>query len=305
MSVDKIKLLAPDEFLVPELQAVLQTLDSGDFAIDFDAAEAADALIVHASRFQPDTLPEENLILFGTAPELAALEAAPQIVAAVEWPSCPVAIQRSLRRSAAWLRRERQLRALAYTDGLTGLLNRRGFDDQGARCIARARFERQPSAVLLIDLDHFKQVNDRHGHAAGDAVLRHVGGLIPTMVRACDVVGRIGGEEIAIIMPGMSPEAARASAERLRAAIAETSVDVDGKRLRVTASIGIGSTGTAGDHVAAMRQADAALYEAKGQGRNRVIEADASRPWNVAASLPLPSLLSGAPMFAAAGAAAF
>lgn len=302
MSVEKIKLMAPGELLVPELHAVLQGLDSGDFAIDFDAAEPADALIVHASRFRVDTLPEENLILFGTAPELAALEVAPQIVAAVEWPSCPAAVQRSLRRSAAWLRRERQLRRLAYTDGLTGLLNRRGFDEQGARCIARARFDRQPSAVLLIDLDHFKRVNDLHGHAAGDAVLRHVGALIPQLVRPCDVVGRIGGEEIAIIMPSTTPDAARASAERLRAAIADASVEVDGRRLRVTASIGVGTTGAGGDHVAAMRQADAALYEAKGQGRNRVIDAGAGLPGVAAAVRPLPSLRAsgGAARFAAA-----
>lgn len=273
MDIEQIRFFAHADLLPSDLQELLLTFRSAEFTIDASTSEVADALIVHAARVNPADMPADNLVMFGSPEEIGAIEAAPQVIAAMEWPSSPEAVQRMLGRSSRWLKRERQLKSLALRDPLTGLLNRRGFEEQAERRLARARLDRERSAVLLIDLDHFKKVNDGHGHAAGDAVLRHIGALIPQLVRGCDIVGRIGGEEIAVVLPAVSAASARETAERLRAAIAGTVVRFDNIDLRVTASIGVGFTGVAGDHVVAMREADEALYAAKGRGRNQVVGA--------------------------------
>lgn len=175
-------------------------------------------------------------------------------------------------------RAEAELRELAATDYLTGLANRRHF-------IARmteemARLQRRHSlhtAVLALDLDHFKRVNDTHGHAAGDAVLKHFAALVRDALRKIDTVGRIGGEEFAIILPGATVSEARGFAERLRQKVAATSLMGDGKAISITVSIGIAAMQT-NDVTAdtALIRADGALYRAKKNGRNRVeVELDA------------------------------
>jgi diguanylate cyclase (GGDEF)-like protein/PAS domain S-box-containing protein len=163
----------------------------------------------------------------------------------------------------ASVQRERALRALASTDALTGLLTRRA----GETALAALEAVGTAYSVLLGDIDHFKAVNDTHGHQVGDAVLRRVAATVRSAVRAQDVAIRWGGEEVLVLLPGADHDAAAALAERLRTGIAARSV---GELAPVTISIGV-ATGSAGarphDVVA---QADAALYAAKRAGRDRV-----------------------------------
>ncbi|NHZ61200.1 CHASE domain-containing protein [Massilia genomosp. 1] len=167
-----------------------------------------------------------------------------------------------------------ELHALASTDFLTGLPNRRVFmarlDDQFARL---QRSVDECASVLMLDIDHFKHVNDVHGHAVGDAVLRHMAGLMRSGQRKIDTLGRVGGEEFAVLLPGTTGLAAQQYAERLRQSVADSPLDGEGRHIAITVSIGI-ATIDAGDTSpdAALIRADKALYRAKAQGRNRVCE---------------------------------
>ena len=157
----------------------------------------------------------------------------------------------------------------AATDGLTGLPNKRAVTDALKRTFAQAATTKAPLALLLLDLDHFKQVNDQGGHAVGDQVLANVGATLRGVLRARDFAGRNGGEEFAVLLPDTEIEAALEIAERVRAAIAE--ISLPGTDVSVTASIGVsGFPGQASTLDRLERLADAALYLAKRQGRNRV-----------------------------------
>jgi diguanylate cyclase (GGDEF)-like protein len=165
-----------------------------------------------------------------------------------------------------------ELVQLAATDFLTGLPNRREFmarlEDEQARL---QRDVGGRAAVLMLDIDHFKDINDAHGHDGGDAVLRHLAGLMRDSQRKIDMLGRVGGEEFAILLPGADLEAARAFAERLRQRIADTPMQRSGAAIGITVSIGLASLTPAdrgGD--TALVRADHALYRAKRGGRNRV-----------------------------------
>ena len=157
----------------------------------------------------------------------------------------------------------------AATDGLTGLPNKRVVTDALKRTFAQATLTKAPLALLLLDLDHFKQVNDQYGHAAGDQVLASVGAALRSVVRDRDFAGRNGGEEFAVLLPDTDIAAALDIAERIRATIAE--VTVPGTDVPVTVSVGVAGFP---DHASTLerldRLADAALYVAKRQGRNRV-----------------------------------
>ena len=157
----------------------------------------------------------------------------------------------------------------ATTDPLTGLLNRRGFFDAAAVVIGRNLRSKTPISVLAFDLDHFKSINDRCGHAVGDAVLQLFSNVVQQTMRASDVIGRLGGEEFVALLPGTLTEAAIA-AERVRTALAAASVVRNGQLVTATVSVGVacGSPSTAIDDLIA--RADAALYRAKMNGRNRV-----------------------------------
>ena len=166
-----------------------------------------------------------------------------------------------------------ELRLLATTDFLTGLANRREFMHRLADEEARLRRDIGAcTAVLQLDVDHFKRINDEHGHAAGDAVLRQLGVLMLDGQRKIDMVGRMGGEEFAMLLPGTTLPAAAVFAERLRQRVAQSPLQLGGDvRLHVTVSIGISVMGgklPGGD--AALIRADQALYRAKRAGRNRV-----------------------------------
>jgi diguanylate cyclase (GGDEF)-like protein len=156
-------------------------------------------------------------------------------------------------------------------DGLTGLPNRRAFDEELAREVARAARWGTPLAVVALDVDRFKAVNDLHGHAVGDVVLREVAARVRATTRAGDLAARIGGEEFALLLPGADLVGARELAERLRAAIAAAPVEAQGRTLAVTASLGCAALERGEPPEALLARADARLYEAKRAGRDRVL----------------------------------
>ena len=166
---------------------------------------------------------------------------------------------------------EAELRRLATTDALTALANRRHFLDRAAQELSRVRRYGTPSAFVMLDIDHFKRINDTWGHATGDIVLRRMAAVLGAAVRETDLVGRLGGEEFGVLLPEAGLEAALALAERLREAVTMEEVPVDGESLRFSASFGVTLLHADDDSVdMPMARADAALYAAKFAGRNRV-----------------------------------
>ncbi|MEU7905428.1 GGDEF domain-containing protein [Actinoplanes sp. NPDC049118] len=173
----------------------------------------------------------------------------------------------------------REQERLAVTDPLTGLYNRRFFQEMLKLESERSAQSGRPMAVVILDIDHFKRVNDRYGHPAGDAVLVHVADRLRQTVRGSDIVARFGGEEFVCLLTGADEAAALELAERLRGALCRVPVDIGpGRAVSVTASVGLAATpAEAGrttvdpDHLVA--EADRALYEAKSNGRDRVVSA--------------------------------
>lgn len=169
---------------------------------------------------------------------------------------------------------EAALEEQAFTDGLTGALTRRRFLDLSATELARAHRHGEPLALLMIDLDRFKQVNDRFGHAGGDAVLRTFVAGARQVVRASDLLGRVGGEEFAVLLPHTDAAGALSMAERLRQQSAGQPVDLPGESARYTVSIGVATWAPHDPRPptldALMQAADAALYRAKHEGRDAV-----------------------------------
>jgi diguanylate cyclase (GGDEF)-like protein len=165
------------------------------------------------------------------------------------------------------------LREQATHDGLTGLLNRSAILAMLDKEIARAARDGRPLSLLMVDLDCFKQINDTYGHAAGDAVLAEAAHRLLDSVRAYDSVGRYGGEEFVIVLPGCDDKSAVAQAERVRQAFAATPFVAGSLSLGVTCSIGVSSRAHPAEHDAhtLLREADMALYASKHEGRNRVM----------------------------------
>jgi len=161
-----------------------------------------------------------------------------------------------------------QMQLQALTDGLTGCFNRRFFEIQLERDLHLATRMRQPVSLILLDIDHFKRVNDTHGHNAGDAALRILANALREEVRGVDTAARYGGEEFAIILPQAGPEGAMVVAERLRSRIERTEVPGVGC---ITASLGVATfPGDASSRELLVTSADRALFLAKRTGRNRV-----------------------------------
>jgi len=159
-------------------------------------------------------------------------------------------------------------------DGLTGVANRAAFDERLDKELAFAVRHDDPLSIALFDVDHFKKINDTHGHPAGDEVLKNVASLLSRTVRTEDVVARYGGEEFVIVMRALGIEAARALADRLRAAVAAHAVEAAGQTIHLTVSAGVASLVCCGpgvDKAALVAKADARLYLAKQGGRNRVV----------------------------------
>ena len=166
---------------------------------------------------------------------------------------------------------DRRLLELATVDVLTGLLNRGAFDREFAREFERARRYRRPLTLLLLDIDHFKRINDGFGHPVGDRVLAQIGRIIRANVRTCDLAGRYGGEEMAVLLTETGPSGAGIAAERIRAAVANMGFATSGSPIPVTVSIGIGTVWPECKSVDSLVSVtDEALYAAKAAGRDRV-----------------------------------
>ena len=164
----------------------------------------------------------------------------------------------------------RQLVLLATTDVLTGMPNRRSFIEKAEQLIAQHATTGKPMAVIMIDLDYFKKINDGYGHEAGDEVLKSFAQLCMNTVRDVDVIGRLGGEEFAILLPETTVENARLIAERIRARVQDRAIYYKEHKIKFTASIGLAG-GVGGLNLdALLRDADDAMYRAKENGRNRV-----------------------------------
>jgi diguanylate cyclase (GGDEF)-like protein len=165
----------------------------------------------------------------------------------------------------------RRVAAQANTDALTGLPNRRTFEDTWRRMVTRAERNQSPLALMVMDIDHFKRVNDTHGHAAGDEALRVLGWALKNHLRPGDLCARWGGEEFILALPGATPEVARMRAEDLLKMPLTYGENGSGEPLAVTLSVGL-TDWRRGDATpfATIARADAALYDAKRDGRHRV-----------------------------------
>jgi diguanylate cyclase (GGDEF)-like protein len=161
---------------------------------------------------------------------------------------------------------------LASVDMLTGLFNRRVLFERFEAELERSNRYDAPLSLVMVDLDHFKAINDKHGHAAGDAVLRSVGDIIRAGIRASDIAGRYGGEELCVVLPHTTAEGAQAFADSLRKQIEAAAIAIEGRIIKVTASMGVAALQA--ERAEARRilaAADEALYAAKRDGRNRVV----------------------------------
>jgi diguanylate cyclase (GGDEF)-like protein len=187
------------------------------------------------------------------------------------------------------------LQHMATHDPLTDLLNRRAFSDTAGKQISAAARLKQPVAFLMLDIDHFKSINDTYGHGAGDQVLSKLAGSMRSGLREDDVLGRLGGEEFAVLLAGCPPEQATVIAERVRSIFATTIVDLyDGRRVTATVSIGLAIAEAAPSSLESlMLAADNALYVAKSTGRNCVVRAAPDTAIRIAATPPCFSLPEG------------
>jgi diguanylate cyclase (GGDEF)-like protein len=174
------------------------------------------------------------------------------------------ASQSALALDNAWLLE--QMHRMASSDGLTGILNRRSFEESLAREVARATRSGRPLSLVMLDIDHFKRLNDTHGHQMGDQVLCAVARQLSDSMRVSDVVARYGGEEFAILLPDIGADDALPVADRLRRLLEHTDAPV-----AVTASLGVATLADGEASDALIAAADAALYESKRAGRNRTM----------------------------------
>lgn len=173
-----------------------------------------------------------------------------------------------------------ELSKLAATDPLTGLANRRSFDDALKRDISRAQRTGEPLCVLILDVDHFKVINDTHGHGFGDFVLTRIGDVLRSALRQGDFPARWGGEEFVALLPASPADGGKVVAERIRVTLEQTPIVAHGKTIRVTASFGVAEfvKDASADPIRPLiERADAALYEAKRTGRNKVVVAPPSK----------------------------
>lgn len=178
----------------------------------------------------------------------------------------------AVRRSVeAETRIREELHRRAMTDDLTGLANRRELLASLERAIASSRRNRRPLALAVLDIDHFKRINDSHGHPAGDAVIRRIALLAVEVMRGQDTVGRLGGEEFAVVLPDCSAEDALSACERLRMAVRDTDLEMEtGLPIYITLSTGVAVFERSDTAETMIARADAALYAAKNGGRDQV-----------------------------------
>jgi diguanylate cyclase (GGDEF)-like protein len=176
-------------------------------------------------------------------------------------------------------RNEAASMAAARTDSLTGIANRAAFLESAERALERCRHDGAPVSVLMFDLDRFKAINDRHGHAVGDAAIRMFCDVTAASLRPSDLFGRIGGEEFAVVLPGSSIEAAGVRADRIRAVFSESCRIILDRRVDATVSVGVSGSAQAKESLdVLLGYADTALYGAKAEGRNRVKRSEQPHP---------------------------
>jgi len=229
----------------------LVSMFAGIALIGYMLSRSVDRLVDGATRFAAGE--REHRIAVHVPPELQRV--------AEEFNHMAVRIQES----------ELFLADLARRDRLTGLLNRRALDEMLTDALARHERLNEGVAVIVVDIDYFKRVNDTHGHAAGDEVLRLVSGRLSATIREIDRAFRFGGEEFVVVLSNADRAAAEAAAERIRAAVAERPITIGGVDVPVTISAGIATTADSGNAEGLLNAADAALYCAKSTGRNRVV----------------------------------
>ncbi|NUS72787.1 MAG: diguanylate cyclase [Corynebacteriales bacterium] len=181
-----------------------------------------------------------------------------------------------IRVNQALLAERDELQRLAHTDAVTGLANRRRFDAQMQRMSIRAELTGRPLSLIIVDIDRFKVINDKFSHLVGDEVLRRVAATLQRSCRRGDMAARVGGEEFALLLPGMALQAAIGAAERLRRAVRECDVSDLGPDMIVTVSVGVAAFGPGSVPEQVYGAADDALYQAKESGRDRVCVAPAS-----------------------------
>ncbi|WP_197046968.1 GGDEF domain-containing protein [Paucibacter sp. KBW04] len=169
------------------------------------------------------------------------------------------------------VKKEAELQRMASTDSLTQLPNLRAFRQNYSREVARARREDSPLIVGMLDVDHFKRINDAYGHPMGDHVLRLLAQVLSEQLRASDLVARVGGEEFALLMPQTELEQAQLICERLRITVSRHRFGTVSQPLAISVSIGLARLEAADDEEQVLRAADKALYQAKNEGRNRVV----------------------------------
>jgi diguanylate cyclase (GGDEF)-like protein len=184
-----------------------------------------------------------------------------------------------------------RLQELATTDGLTGLCNHREFQDRLDEMLGRAARRRSRISLVLADVDHFKRINDAHGHPVGDVVLRRVSQILLAAVRKVDVVARYGGEEFALLLEDTDAAGAMQLCERACAEVSRQQFGSDSGAFQVTLSLGVAAYPEDGaDKPTLIARADQALYRAKREGRNRVVS------WREPAGARLASAGTGAPL---------
>ncbi|PHP67547.1 GGDEF domain-containing protein [Zhengella mangrovi] len=225
------------------------------------------AWLFRSGLLHPGNLPTIALTIEGVAVVFGGLYFYPVLRRQVREESHLRAMTQSLSR------RSEDLQHAALTDGLTGMQNRRYFDDALAQYLEEFSRINRPVGLMILDLDHFKLVNDTHGHDVGDEVLKAVAACLREFTRYHDVVARLGGEEFAIVAPNMDSDALTKFADRIRMAIGQLTISAGNVRIRITTSVGVAIWNGRENSDALYRRADAVLYKAKREGRNRVCTA--------------------------------
>jgi diguanylate cyclase (GGDEF)-like protein len=170
-----------------------------------------------------------------------------------------------------------ELHRLSRHDALTGLLNRRAIEEALDAQLSRSRRTQEPFVVMMLDLDHFKRINDRYGHPVGDLALKHIAVLLQSATRASDILGRFGGEEFVLMLPNTPLSQAQAVAEKVRNLFENSPLQTELELISISASIGVALWSESADDISRLlSRADAALFQAKVQGRNRVVTAAAA-----------------------------
>ena len=229
------------------------------------------AFLVEARKVSPESV---RMMLTGNADQQTAIDAINHgsIFRFITKPCSPTNLAEAIDAGLEQYRLTTEVARQALQDPLTGLANRRQLIEHYAREVSRAKRNGKPLSLLMLDLDHFKSINDRYGHLAGDACLKSITATIKSSLRNIDITARFGGEEFIVLLPETGESGARIVAEKLRSAVAETEIQLHSEIIHVTVSIGIVTAESLEldnfDEI--VGRADTAMYSAKGLGRNMV-----------------------------------